>query len=41
VELLEKDHTLDILDTAIMVGIFLLLIVLLVVYGGNADGVAS
>jgi sodium/calcium exchanger protein len=41
VELLEKDHTLDILDTAIMVGIFLLLIVLLVVYGGNGGGVGG
>ena len=40
VELLEKDHTLDILDTAIMAGIFLLLIVLLVVYGG-VDGAGS
>lgn len=39
VELLEKDHTLDILDTAIMAGIFVLLIVLLVVYGGNVASV--
>ncbi|MFH1569579.1 MAG: hypothetical protein ABIL09_16400, partial [Gemmatimonadota bacterium] len=36
VELLEKDHTLDVLDTAIMVAIFLLLILLLVVHGGNS-----
>lgn len=34
--LLEEDHTLGILDTTIMTGIFLFLIVLLVSYGGNA-----
>lgn len=32
--LLEEDHTLGILDTAIMTGIFLFLIILLVTYGG-------
>ncbi len=32
--LLEEDHTLGILDTTIMTGIFLLLIILLVSYGG-------
>ncbi|NNL11280.1 MAG: hypothetical protein HKO84_05925 [Pseudomonadales bacterium] len=31
--LLEEDHTLGVLDTVIMVGIFLFLIVLLVTYG--------
>ncbi|MFH1570823.1 MAG: hypothetical protein ABIL09_22715 [Gemmatimonadota bacterium] len=36
VELLENDHTLDTLDTAIMVAIFLLLILLLVVHGGHS-----
>jgi len=34
--LLEEDHTLGDLDTIIMTGIFLFLIVLLVTYGGNA-----
>jgi hypothetical protein len=34
--LLEEDHTLGMLDTVIMTGIFLFLIVLLVTYGGNA-----
>lgn len=34
--LLEEDHTLGILDTVIMTGIFLFLIVLLVTYGGSA-----
>ncbi len=34
--LLEEDHTLGILDTTIMTGIFLFLIVLLVTHGGNA-----
>lgn len=33
--LLEEDHTLGILDTAIMFGIFLLLVVVLVTYGGG------
>ena len=33
VELLEEDHTLGILDTTIMVAIFLLLITLLLSYG--------
>jgi hypothetical protein len=33
VELLEEDHTLDLLDTTIMVAIFLLLIALLLIYG--------
>ena len=32
--LLEEDHTLGILDTTIMTGIFLFLILLLVTYGG-------
>ncbi len=35
--LLEEDHTLGILDTVIMTGIFLFLIVLLATYGGNAS----
>ena len=34
--LLEEDHTLGILDTVIMTGIFLFLIVLLATHGGNA-----
>lgn len=34
--LLEKDHTLGILDTVIMSGVFLFLIVLLVTYGASA-----
>jgi len=34
--LLEEDHTLSILDTVIMSGIFLFLIVLLATHGGNA-----
>jgi hypothetical protein len=34
--LLEEDHTLGNLDTIIMTGIFLFLIVLLATYGGNA-----
>lgn len=34
--LLEEDHTLGILDTVIMTGIFLFLIVLLVTHGGNS-----
>jgi hypothetical protein len=34
--LLEEDHTLGNLDTIIMAGIFLFLIVLLATYGGNA-----
>jgi hypothetical protein len=33
--LLEEDHTLGILDTVIMTGIILLLIVLLATHGGN------
>jgi sodium/calcium exchanger protein len=33
IELLEEDHTLDLLDTIIMVSIFLLLIILLLSYG--------
>jgi len=32
-ELLEENHTLDILDTTIMLAIFLLLIALLLIYG--------
>jgi uncharacterized membrane protein len=35
--LLEEDHTLGILDTVIMSGIFLFLIVLLATHGGNAS----
>jgi hypothetical protein len=35
--LLEEDHTLGILDTVIMTGIFLFLIVLLATHGGNAS----
>ena len=35
--LLEEDHTLGILDTTIMTGIFLFLIVLLVTYGGLSN----
>lgn len=34
--LLEEDHTLGLLDTTIMTGIFLFLIVLLVTYGGSS-----
>jgi hypothetical protein len=34
--LLEEDHTLGILDTVIMSGIFLFLIVLLATHGGSA-----
>ena len=34
--LLEEDHTLGILDTTIMTGIFLFLIVLLISYGGGS-----
>ena len=36
VELLEEDHTLGVLDTTIMVAIFLLLIALLLSYGAHA-----
>ena len=36
VELLQEDHTLDILDTTIMLAIFLLLITLLLSYGAGA-----
>ena len=35
IELLEEDHTLGLLDTTIMVAIFLLLIVLLLSYGAT------
>ena len=35
VELLEADHTMDLLDTTIMIVIFLLLIVLLLDYGSS------
>ena len=35
VGLLQEDHTLDILDTTIMLAIFLLLIVLLLSYGAG------
>jgi hypothetical protein len=39
--LLEEDHTLGILDTTIMTGIFLFLIILLVTYGGSPMSAAS
>lgn len=37
-ELLEEDHTLGILDTTIMTGIFILIILILVTYGANPIG---
>jgi len=39
--LLEEDHTLGVLDTTIMTGIFLFLIVLLVVHGGGTSATAN
>jgi hypothetical protein len=35
VELLEEDHTLGLLDTTVMIGIFLLLIIVLLSYGAR------